>query len=103
MSTPRPGTRRAPASDAATPSDLVALGLRVGDTVRFRRRPEERWREGTVSGREKDGSVGVRDARGAARALPASQLQVRRRGPRGGVVWEPLTEVAARTEQLGLL
>jgi hypothetical protein len=53
-------------------------------------------------GRERDGSVGVRDARGASRALRVDRLEVRDRGPRGGVVWEPLAERVARAEQLGL-
>jgi hypothetical protein len=82
---------------------LTELGLRVGDTVRFRRSEAENWREGTVVNREKDGSIGVRDAKGAARAITVDRLQVRSRGPRGGVVWEPLTEHASKTEQLGLL
>lgn len=53
-------------------------------------------------GRERDGSVGVRDARGASRALRVDRLEVRDRGPRGGVVWEALPDRIARAEQLGL-
>jgi hypothetical protein len=82
--------------------DLRRLGLAVGDRVRWRDRRSSRWREGRVIGIERDGSVGVRDARGASRALRIDRLEVRDRGPRGGVVWEPLPERAARTEQLGL-
>jgi hypothetical protein len=102
MSAPRrnPPSRR---SDADTPSALTEVGLRVGDTVRFRRGEAENWREGTVVNREKDGSIGVRDAKGAARAIPVDRLQVRGRGPRGGVVWEPLQDRQGKTEQLGLL
>jgi hypothetical protein len=85
-----------------TPPDLRALGLVAGDRVRWRDRERARWREGRVVGRERDGSVGVRDDRGASRALRPGRLEVRARGPRGGTVWEPVTEVAARTEQLGL-
>jgi hypothetical protein len=85
-----------------TPPDLRALGLVAGDRVRWRDREGARWREGRVIGRERDGSVGVRDDRGASRALWPGRLEVRARGPRGGTVWEPVTEVAARTEQLGL-
>jgi hypothetical protein len=44
----------------------------------------------------------VRDGRGASRALRPERLEVRVRGPRGGAVWEPVTTVAARTEQLAL-
>ena len=79
------------------------LGLVVGDVVRFRRRDTERWKEGTVVRREADGSLGVRDAKGALRALPLDLLEVRTTGPRGGVLWEPIAERAARTEQLRLL
>ena len=75
----------------------------VGATVRLRRKECERWKEAPVSGREKDGSVGAHDLKGAARALPIEQLEVRSKGPLGGEVWEPLTERAHRTEQLGLL
>jgi hypothetical protein len=100
-----PPRRREPTalSDAATPSTLTELGLHVGDAVRFRRSEGERWREGTVVNREKDGSVGVRDAKGAARAIPVDRLEVRGKGPRGGTVWVPVVERAAGTEQLGLL
>ena len=84
-------------------SGLAVLGLVVGDVVRFRRRDTERWKEGTVVRREADGSLGVRDAKGALRALPLDLLEVRTTGPRGGVLWEPIAERAARTEQLRLL
>ena len=82
--------------------ELRALGLVAGDRVRWRDREGGRWREGRVVGRERDGSVGVRDGRGASRALRPERLEVRVRGPRGGAVWEPVTTVAARTEQLAL-
>jgi hypothetical protein len=75
--------------DAVKPS-LEEVGLRRGDVVRFRRAPGRRWQEGTVSRREDDGSVGVRDAEGRARALRASVLEVRTAGPRGGVRWVPV-------------
>lgn len=90
----------APAGDTAP--DLRPLGIAPGDRVRWRDRRGTRWREGHVVARERDGSVGVRDARGASRALRVDRLEVRDRGPRGGIVWEPLPERAARTEQLGL-
>lgn len=86
-----------------TPSDLLAVGLRVGDEVRFRRGDAARWQQGRVERRERDGSIGVRDARGAARALPLERLEVRRRGPRGADRWEPVADIASRDEQLGLL
>lgn len=82
---------------------LEELGLRAGDAVRFRRKAEGRWQSGTAERREKDGSLGVRDGKGAARAIPIELVEVRTRGPRGALVWEPLPERAARTEQLKLL
>ena len=99
-----PGTTHpddAAASERAE-DGLVPLGLTAGDRVRWRDRTSSRWREGRVVGRERDGSVGVRDGRGASRALRVDRLEVRDRGPRGGVVWEALPERMARTEQLGL-
>lgn len=84
-------------------SALLAVGLRPGDRVRFRQREGGAWKEATVERRERDGSVGVRDERGAARAIAVERLQVRTTGKRGGVVWEPVADRAQRDEQLGLL
>lgn len=84
-------------------SALLAVGLRPGDRVRFRRREGGAWKEATVERRERDGSIGVRDERGAARAIAIERLQVRTTGKRGGVLWEPLSDRAERDEQLGLL
>lgn len=85
-----------------TDAGLVALGLAAGQTVRFRPREGSRWLEATVVGRERDGSVGLRDERGRTRAIPVHRLQVAARGPRGGQIWEPLPERAGRDEQLAL-
>jgi hypothetical protein len=82
---------------------LTEIGLAPGDRVRFRRRESERWKPAVVVRREADGSVGLRDGRGAARAITIERIEVKITGPRGGVGWEPLTERAARTEQLRLL
>lgn len=92
------GSAAAPEADA----ELVRIGLRRGDQVRWRRNEGERWIEGTVVGRERDGSVGLRDGKGAARAIALERLEVRTRGPRGGVQWDRVTDRAARDEQLGL-
>lgn len=81
---------------------LDAIGLRAGDRVRFRRRDGERWHEARVERRESDGSIGVRDAKGAARAIPIERLEVRTTGPRGATVWEAAAVRAARDEQLGM-
>ena len=81
---------------------LLTLGLRPGAEIRFRREPGERWLPGKVMGRESDGSVDLRDARGRSRAIPVEQIEVVERGPRGGRIWTPLTQIVARTEQLDL-
>jgi len=52
---------------------------------------------------EKDGSLGLRDSKGASRAIPVELVEVETRGPRGARAWEPVTERAARNEQLKLL
>jgi hypothetical protein len=86
------------------PSDgLAILGLRPGETVRWRSAEGARWHTGKVARRERDGSIGVTDARGASRSLPVGRLEVRCSGPRGGPAWEPLGVRAARCEQLRLL
>ena len=87
-------------SASDTSSALAAIGLQPGDRVRFRRKDGGRWQEARVVTREKDGSVGVRDRKGASRALPMERLEVKTLGPRGAHTWEPLAERAARTEQL---
>jgi hypothetical protein len=79
---------------------LEQLGVRAGDRVRFRRRDSERWKEAVVERLEKDGSLGLRDAKGASRAIELDRIEVRSTGPRGGVVWAPVVERAARTEQM---
>ena len=48
------------------------------------------------------GSVALRDTKGAARAMPIERLEVRRAGPRGAARWQPVPEVAAAREQLTL-
>jgi hypothetical protein len=95
-----PRRERVPA--ALADSALLEVGLRPGDRVRWRHRDGGSWQEGTVERRERDGSIGVRDGRGAARALPVVRLQVRGTGPRGGSTWEPVAERAGRDEQLGI-
>lgn len=93
------GPTPAPLAESA----LLEVGLRPGDRVRFRRREGGAWTEAKVERRERDGSVGVRDSKGAARAITLGRLQVRTTGRRGGVVWEPVADRAGRDEQLGLL
>jgi hypothetical protein len=87
----------------AVSDDLLAIGLRAGEQVRFRKVTGGQWQLATVVGRAKDGSVALRDAKGAARNLPIDRLEVRTSGPRGAVTWEPVPARAARSEQLHLL
>ena len=81
---------------------LEELGLRPGERVRWRRREGGHWTEGTVIGRERDGSIAVRDGQGRARALVIDRLEVRATGPRGAAGWEPLFDRVHRIEQLDL-
>lgn len=104
--TPRTRPRRSAKAAAPSPFPevgLAELGLAPGDVVRFRRRESERWKQATVAGREKDGSIALHDSRGSARSIEIDLLEVRTRGPRGGVVWESLAERAARSEQIPLV
>ena len=82
---------------------LETLGLRAGEPVRFRRPDRHRWQDGVAVGVERDGSLAVRDRHGAARAVPLEGVlvQVRTGRPRPSR-WEPLTDRAARVEQLPL-
>ena len=82
---------------------LTEIGLALGEKVRFRRADRTRWQDGVILRREKDGSVGLRDADGRIRAVAIDQVEVRCRGPRGGPSWEPLADRAGRIEQLKLL
>jgi hypothetical protein len=97
VTAPKPPTPAALAESA-----LLEVGLRPGDRVRFRRADGGAWKQARVERRERDGSIGVRDERGAARAIPIDRLQVRATGPRGGATWEPVTDRAGRIEQLGI-
>ena len=99
----KPLRRRPKEREPFPAAGLAELGVAEGDPVRFRRRDGERWKDGTVARRENDGSLGVHDLKGALLSLPLDLVEVKSRGPRGGVMWEPLPERAARTEQLKLL
>ena len=99
----QPGTSARERAALDRPIGLTILGLAPGEQVRFRRSTSGRWQEAHVTRRERDGSVGLTDRRGAARALPVEMIEVRCVGPRGGAAWEPLTSRASRTEQLRLL
>lgn len=79
--------RPSPIDDA-----LAAVGLEIGQLVRYAGSSDRRSREGVVLRREKDGSIGLRDERGRARAIPIERIEVRVIGPRGGEQWVPLTD-----------
>lgn len=83
-------------------TDLVVLGLRAGMKVRFRREPTDRWKPARVERIERDGSLGLRDPKGAALSIPVELVEVSTRGPRGAWRWETVLERAAREEQLSL-
>ncbi len=82
--------------------DLAAFGLRAGEAVRFRRAGRGRWHAGRLERIERDGSIGIRDDKGAARALRAELVEVAASGSRGASRWEPLVERMTRGDQLEL-
>ena len=82
--------------------EVERLGLQPGEKVRFLRVDRSRWQDGTVEGVERDGSLAVRDTKGASRAVLLEHVLVRAEGSRGAKRWEPLLDRAARTEQLEL-
>ena len=93
----------APGPDAPGPdaSALEALGIARGEVVRFRRATATRWQSGTVARMERDGSLRVTDANGAARTVPLALVEVRT-GRRARPVWEPVADRAGRAIQLTL-
>lgn len=85
-----------------TERTLNAVGLRLGEPIRFRRNEPGRWVEGRVVRMEIDGSVTLHDPDGAARSLRPERVQVRRPGGRGRLVWRFVSDVAVTWEQLEL-
>ena len=81
---------------------LDELNLQPGDRVRFKRTSGSAWHEAKVVGVERDGSVALRDAKGAARSIAPYRLEVQVRSRRGALGWEPVLEHARRTTQLPL-
>ena len=81
---------------------LRAVGLKLGEPIRFRRHDAGRWVTGRVARIEADGSITLHDPDGAARSLRPERVQVRRPGTRGRLVWRYVSEVAVTWEQLDL-
>lgn len=81
---------------------LNAVGLRLGEHIRFRRNDAGRWVIGKVVRVEPDGSITLHDPDGAARSLRPERVQVRRPGSRGRLVWKTVSDVAVTWEQLDL-
>jgi hypothetical protein len=81
---------------------LNAVGLRLGEPVRFRRHDGRRWHVGKVLRIEPDGSITFHDGDGSAHSQRPEAVQVRRPGPRGRLTWQTVSEVAMTWEQLEL-
>lgn len=81
---------------------LNAVGLRLGEPIRFRRHEGGRWLVGKVVRVEPDGSITLHDPDGAARSLRPETVAVRRPGSRGRLVWKIVSDVAVTWEQLDL-
>lgn len=97
--------RGAVVTDSETDGDdpLRTMGLEPGLQTRFRRRPGERWKRATLERLERDGSLGLRDTKGASRSIPVELVEVATTGPRGAPAWEPAAARVARAEQLRML
>jgi hypothetical protein len=97
-------SRRAIAKAAvdAEASALEAIGLRKGEEVRFRRVDRSRWQLGCLNRLERDGSLRITDADGAARTIALSLVEVRVDRSRSTTRWEPAAERAGRSQQLTL-
>jgi len=81
---------------------LEALGLHVGEPVRWRRLDGGNWQTGAVIGCESDGSIAVRDTDGAWRSIVAERLEARRPGRRGRLQWQVVAGEDASPAQLSL-
>lgn len=81
---------------------LSAIGLRLGEPIRFRRHAGRRWHVGKVLRVEPDGSITFHDTDGAAHSQRPEIVHVRRPGTRGHLVWKPVSDVATTWEQLEL-
>lgn len=77
-------------------TDLSDYGLEPGETIRFRPvlKPNGNWQEGRVRGVNKDGSLDVGTNNGV-RAIRPERTEVKRHGPKGGVVWHVLVTTNA--------
>lgn len=81
---------------------LEQIGLKAGESVRFRRGDTGRWIQGHVARVNTDGSITLHDVDGAARSLRPDRLEVRRPGSRGRLTWQNVENVAITWEQLSL-
>ncbi len=81
---------------------LKAVGLHLGEPIRFRRNEGGRWLVGKVARVEADGSITFHDPDGAARSLRPERVQVRRPASRGRLAWKTVSDVAVTWEQLEL-
>jgi biotin-(acetyl-CoA carboxylase) ligase len=102
-------TRRqlAEAAEAAHTAQLAtaaldAWGLHLGDRVRFQRADGGRWQELTITGIGSDGSITLRDSKGAARSIAPDRLEVRTSGTRRSSVWRPVADHARTAQQRSL-
>lgn len=98
-------SRHAPtdrAALAAAVDALATVGIEAHRRVRFRPVGGGRWIQGNAVALDADGSLGLIDVRGRRRSIPVDEVEVAARGPRGGRIWVPLSELAATEEQLGL-
>ena len=101
---PRSASAKAAAEKSSVNQAAVlhSIGLTAGEEVRFRRADRGRWQTGRIAYVERDGSITVHDAHGAARSLRPEHLEVKRPGKRKKLTWQAVTDVAVTWEQLTL-
>ncbi len=92
----------------ASPSELAeaelrAIGLHRGEPIRFKKSEDAaRWSTGRIHAVERDGSITVHDANGAARSLRPERIEIQRRNSRGKINWQNLNEFLGSERQLTL-
>ena len=98
-------SKRTPKANPAdiAEAELRAVGLHRGEPIRFKKSDDAaRWSNGRIHAIERDGSVTVHDANGAARSLRPERIEIQRRNARGRIAWHPLAEFLESERQLTL-
>ena len=92
-----------PSKNTAADDALLDLGLRRGEQIRFKKSGDNsRWTMGKIHALEKDGSITIHDANGAARSLRPERIEIRQRSPRGQLKWCNLADALTSAREISL-